>query len=81
MNDQSKRNRRLKYRVDLNMSLTDAKFLNIAFLQEFFNLNKKTYRIFYLECKKSHRTFELSINVNLNFLYKKLNLLFVIDQI
>ena len=52
INVQSKRDMRLKHHVDLNTLLTNAKFFNITFLQEFFNLNKEIYRILYFKCKK-----------------------------
>ena len=66
-NNRSKKNIRLKHHADLNTSLAKAKFLNIIFLQKYFNLNKKIYKILVVECRKQHKTSKLSINVNLNF--------------
>ena len=80
-NNRLKRNTRLKHHVNFNTSLAKIKFLNIIFLRKYFNLNKKIYKIFVVECKKQHKTLKLSINVNLNFQYKKAKLLSVIDQI
>ena len=80
-NNRSKKNTKLKYHVDFNTSFAKTKFLNMTFLRKYFNLNKKIYKIFVVECRKQHKTSKLSINVNLNSQYKKAKLLSVIDQI
>ena len=80
-NNRSKRNIKLKYHVDFNTSFAKIKFLNMIFLRKYFNLSKKIYKTFVVECRKQHKVSKLSINVNLNSQYKKAKFLSVIDQI
>ena len=65
-NNRPKKNIRLKHHADFNTLFAKTKFLNITFLRKYFNLNKKIYKTFVVECRKQHKTSKLLINVSLN---------------